>query len=103
MIFDELIIWKSLEKKSIRYGDSAADFIDRQIASGELQLAEPVFRNVCAQIPSDLASELDSICGFLGISKRLFVTHALAESVSRAHALMNQYEAFPPSDEEASK
>lgn len=101
MNFDELITWKSLESKAQRHGEAASAFIDSKIASGELQMAEPVFRNVCAQVPVQLADELDSICGYLGISKRVFVTHALAEAVDKAHQLMNQYGAFPEEDEAA--
>lgn len=56
-------------------------------------LASPEFsgqiKNVCAKVSVQLSDEIDSICGFLGISKRKFLEAAFIEAVEKAKAIID--------------
>lgn len=62
------------------------------LLSDEAQ-ASPEFtdqiKNVCAKVSIQLSDEIDSICGFLGISKRIFLEAAFIEAVNKAKAIID--------------
>lgn len=45
-------------------------------------------KNVCAKVSPQLADELDTVCNFLGISKRSFIEAAFVEALSQAREIM---------------
>lgn len=45
-------------------------------------------RNVCAKVHVSLSDRIDSVCTFLGISKRQFLEAAFIEAVDRAKVIM---------------
>ena len=60
---------------------------------GDEVLSSPEFsaqiKNVCAKVSAQLSDEIDSICGFLGISKRKFLEAAFIEAVDKAKAIID--------------
>ncbi len=53
------------------------------------QFAESVgTRNVCAKVSPQLADEIDSIAGLLGISKRRFLEAAFHDAVGKALSIL---------------
>lgn len=55
-------------------------------------LASPEFsgqvKNVCAKVSVRLSDEIDTVCGFLGISKRKFLEAAFIEAVDKAKQII---------------
>lgn len=60
--------------------------VDQMLDSEE---AASVVKNVCAKVSVELSDKIDSICGFLGISKRKFIEAAFIEAVAKAHAIID--------------
>ena len=46
-------------------------------------------KNVCAKVSVQLSNEIDSIVGFLGISKRIFLEAAFIDAVSKAKEIID--------------
>lgn len=46
--------------------------------------------NLCARVMPDLASEVDSICALLSISKRRFIEAAIIEAIRQAKEVMDE-------------
>jgi hypothetical protein len=47
------------------------------------------FKNVCAPIPLALNEELENVTGILGLSKRDFLTMAIASAIDEAKVIMD--------------
>ncbi|EKG3508766.1 hypothetical protein O2268_005470 [Salmonella enterica] len=61
----------------------------------------PIFKNVCAKVPVDLSDKIDSLCGFLSISKRAFIEKALLDAVNLAENIIDEeqvYDYLTPDD-----
>lgn len=52
-------------------------------------------RNLCAKIPELVCEELDSLCGFLNISKRDFIEAAIIDAIKSANALLSAEGVIP--------
>lgn len=63
------------------------DFI--QFFSDEDLTSSNEIKNVCAKVSVQLSDEIDSICGFLDISKRKFLEAAFIEAVNKAKAIIS--------------
>ncbi|MGZ3904981.1 MAG: hypothetical protein ACXVC6_14870 [Bacteroidia bacterium] len=84
--FKEVITSKSLEFKLS--GQLTGRFTDALIESNPELKAQ--FKNVCAPIPLKLNEELESTLGILGLSKREFMTMAIASALEEAKAIMDE-------------
>lgn len=70
----------------VQQGDFMQFFSDDDQASPDFNAQ---IKNVCAKVSVQLSDEIDSICGFLGISKRIFLEAAFIEAVSKAKAIID--------------
>ncbi|EBB7015343.1 hypothetical protein CTW87_23425 [Salmonella enterica] len=50
----------------------------------------PIFKNVCAKVPVELSDKIDSVCGFLSVSKRAFIEKALFDAVELANNIIDE-------------
>lgn len=81
---DALVTEKSL---NIVSGSGNADLFDHL---GVIEKAESgLIKNVCAKVSTDLATDIESLCDVLGISKRRFLEAAMLEAVAKAKAIMD--------------
>jgi ABC-type uncharacterized transport system ATPase component len=84
--FKEVVTLKSLEfKLSSQIEGRTTDLI----IDSEPSIASQ-FKNVCAPIPLSLNDELENMLGLLSMSKRQFMTLAIASAIDDARALMNE-------------
>lgn len=84
--FKEVIIKNALEFKLS--GALTGNFADSLIENNPSLKAQ--FKNVCAPIPFKLNEELENVTGILGLSKRDFLTLAIASAIDEAKALMDE-------------
>jgi hypothetical protein len=92
MKLDELITLKALEIKRSNSGQS--EISDRITDEMLMKSDGAEFRNVCAHLSIPLATEIDSICSLLSISKRRFIEGALIAAVARANATIAEVKPF---------
>lgn len=51
------------------------------IAESDLGKLLPL-KNLCVKVTEEFSQELESACGFLGVSKRQFVTYAISDALA---------------------
>jgi ABC-type uncharacterized transport system ATPase component len=84
--FKEVVTLKSLEfKLSSQIEGRTTDLL----LDSEPSLAAQ-FKNVCAPIPLALNDELENMLGLLSMSKRQFMTLAIASAIDESRALMDE-------------
>lgn len=84
--FKEVITKNALEFKLS--GALTGNIADTLIENNPSLRAQ--FKNVCAPIPLKLNEELENVTGVLGLSKRDFLTLAIASAIDEAKALMDE-------------
>lgn len=60
-----------------------------QIIDYAVDEAEGLTKNVCARVSTKLSDDIDSLCDFLGLSKRRFVEAALIDAVRKAQQILD--------------
>lgn len=81
MKLHDLIKFKALSLRNTL--DGGID--DRMLAYVPKDQLKEHTRNVCALINTKLFEDLEHVCGFLGMSKRLFIESAIANAVEQAN------------------
>lgn len=87
--FDEYITYKALGRK---YDDTGKllDHLLAEVPDGGTPDIKGFgeIRNLCAKVPAALIDRLDSVIGFLDISKREFVELAVFEAIQRSEKII---------------
>lgn len=91
----------------IQYRALAFKFSDETSGNFLLDISEEEkkkagIRQVCTQVGPDLFNDLEYLCGLLGITKRQFVTLAIADAVERAGVIIRELDVEKPQDATAS-
>lgn len=89
--FKEFLQYRALDFK---YSQQNIDLSEQLIARAGEGVEAPVLRNVCAKLSVELAENIDQVCSTLGISKRLFIEHALVEACAEARQALQDVNAF---------
>lgn len=76
---DSLVTEKAL---AILNGHDNSSVID--LISSDL----PEVKNVCAKLSVKLSDDIDQVCDFLDISKRVFIEAALVDALSKANQII---------------
>jgi hypothetical protein len=82
---DKLVTHAALGQM-VQHGDFMRLFSEDDLASPDLSVQ---IKNVCAKVSAQLSDEIDSICGLLGISKRIFLEAAFIEAIEKAKAIID--------------
>lgn len=80
--FDEYVTYRALGRK---YDDSGR-ILDKML--DDLPHNNTDIKNVCAKLCTPLVDRLESVVGFLDISKREFIELALIEAIQRSEAII---------------
>lgn len=84
--FDSVITEKTLR---IINGADNASLIDLVSNDPDYQdHLQTITKNVCAKVSTQLSDKIDSISGFLNISKRAFIEAALIDAIEQAEQIM---------------
>ena len=62
--------------------------------------ADEITKNVCARIPLELAKDMESLGGMLGLNKREIITMALIDFLDKARETLTEFKAWPEDMEE---
>jgi hypothetical protein len=80
---DALVTKHTLQRIAEATNSGLIDYLD----NGRTEHGVPL-KNVCAKVLPELAEEIDSVCGLLGVSKRQFLESAFIEAITRAKAII---------------
>jgi len=90
----ETLILKALEFKAVSSGAANSALVDHLLAQNPEQ-ADVLTKNVCAQVPRPLVDEMEELGSLLDLSKREIVTLALRDFVTKAKAILDEFDAHP--------
>jgi hypothetical protein len=82
---DALVTKHTLQRIAVATNSGLIDYLD----NGRTEHNVPL-KNVCAKVLPELAEEIDSVVGLLGVSKRQFLEAAFIEAIFRAKAIIDQ-------------
>lgn len=68
--------------------------VDKIIENYVREDGSPIVKNVCAKVPVELSDKLDSLCNFLGISKRVFIEKALLDAIELSEKIIDDEDVY---------
>jgi hypothetical protein len=86
--FDSLVTEKTLR---IINGTDSVSLLDLAMSDSDNQEhVQTITKNVCAKLSTQLSDKIDSVTGFLSISKRAFIEAALIQAIEQAEEIMER-------------
>lgn len=95
----ETLILKTLSWKEAMTGSGHGAMVDRLFDENP-EGADEITKNVCARIPLELAKDMESLGGMLGLNKREIITMALIDFLDKARETLTEFKAWPEDMEE---
>ena len=100
--FEERITHKALQFKLM--GQLSGRLVDSLIAENpNAPEIKANFKNVCAPIPLSMNERLESVIGLLDLSKRDFLTMAIASALDDAEAIIGKLNVFEYIEDDSKK
>ena len=93
----EILILKTLQMKQLNDHATGGDMIDLLLASNPDE-ADKITKNVCAQIPIELARDMEGLGALLDLNKREIITLAIRDFLEKAEQTMTEFDAWPKED-----
>lgn len=97
----ETLVFKTLAWKQTLTGSGGGDLVDHLLEQDPEQ-ADTLTKNVCARVPLQLAKDMETLGGMLGLNKREIITLALNDFLDKARDTITEFNAWPDDVEEAS-
>lgn len=93
----ETLILKVLECKQLHTGGGNSQFVDALFEQNP-EAVEAITKNVCARLPIGLVEDLEGLTALLDLNKREIITLAVRDFLDKAHATLDEFDAWPKGD-----
>lgn len=94
----ETLILKVLECKKLHNGGDTDRLVDAMLDKNP-EAAEALTKNVCARLPIGLVEDLEGLANLLDLNKREIITLAVRDFLDKAHATLDEFDAWPKGEE----
>ena len=94
----ETLILKTLSWKQSLTNAVPGGFVDRLLEENPEQ-ADEITKNVCARIPLQLATDMETVGNMLDLNKREIITMALNDFLEKARDTLTEFNAWPGEEE----
>lgn len=94
----EILILKTLQMKQLNDHGGNGDMVEHLLAANPDE-ADKITKNVCAQIPIELARDMEGLGVLLDLNKREIITLAIRDFLDKAAATLREFDAMPEGEQ----